>query len=250
MNTAQKAFFKVYYSLVEKDFLSKHLIGKELTEWKFQRYMNDYLSTAISLDRNIGRIMDYLDRNHLTNNTLLVYTSDQGFYLGEHGWFDKRFMYEESFKTPLLMRYPGVIKLGSKFDDLVVNIDFAPTFLDAAHVKVPQEIQGKSILPLLSKGNTKWRKGVYYHYYEYGEHSVIPHFGIRTSHYKLIRFYQAADKWELYDLKDDPQEMNNIYGKPGYEKITLSLKAGLTQLINQYQDQEAGDILRKEENRK
>lgn len=245
MDSLQRAKFDAYYKPIEQNFQSKNLIGKALTEWKFQHYMRDYLTTAYSLDKNIGRIMDYLDKHKLTDNTLIVYTSDQGFYLGEHGWFDKRFMYEESFKTPLVMRYPGIVKPGLINNDLVANIDFAPTFLDAAHVPIPAAIQGKSILALFQNPKKALRKGVYYHYYEYGEHSVIPHFGMRTERYKLIRFYQVKDNWELFDLVTDKHEMNNVYGKKGYGKITGELKKQLAGLIKQYDDKEAEVIMKK-----
>ena len=246
MDSLQRAKFDAYYKPIEKDFQTKNLTGKALTEWKFQHYMRDYLTTAYSLDKNIGRVMDYLDQNNLTNNTLIIYTSDQGFYLGEHGWFDKRFMYEESFKTPLVMRYPGVVKPGSINNDLVANIDFAPTFLDAAHVPIPAEYRANRCYHCSKPRRKILRKGVYYHYYEYGEHSVIPHFGIRTVRYKLIRFYQVKDNWELFDLANDKHEMNNIYGKKGYEKITAELKKQLSDLIKQYDDKEAEAILEKE----
>ena len=175
--------------------------------------MHDYLRVIHSVDRNIGIVLDYLEKNDLLDNTLIVYTSDQGFYMGEHGWFDKRFMYEESFRTPLLMRLPG----GKKGDipQLVQNIDYAPTFLELAGVPIPADIQGESLLPLL-KGERpeNWRNSLYYHYYEYpAEHSVKRHYGVRDDRYKLIHFYNDIDVWELYDLQEDPHEMNT-YGKP------------------------------------
>lgn len=239
----QRAKFDAYYKPIEEDFLKRNLKGKALIEWKYQRYMHDYVSTAVSLDNSIGELMDYLDKNGLRENTVVMYTSDQGFYLGEHGWFDKRFMYEESFKTPLIIRYPPMVKPGTKNNDLVQNIDFAPTFLDLANVPIPAAIQGESLLPLLQKKVTKkWRDYVYYHYYEWGEHSVIPHFGIKTKRYKLIRFYQIKDNWELYDLSKDPKEMDNIYGKKGTEKVTKMLKEKLSKAITKYEDKEAEKV--------
>ena len=239
----QRAKFDAYYKPIEEDFLKRNLTGKALAEWKFQRYMHDYVSTAVSLDNSIGELMDYLDKNGLRENTVVMYTSDQGFYLGEHGWFDKRFMYEESFKTPLIIRYPPMVKPGAKNNDLVQNIDFAPTFLDLANVVIPATIQGESFLPLLQKKVTKkWRDYVYYHYYEWGEHAVIPHFGIKTKRYKLIRFYQIKDNWELYDLSKDPKEMNNIYDKKGTEKATKMLKEKLSKAITKYEDKEAEKV--------
>ncbi|MES2646035.1 MAG: sulfatase [Bacteroidota bacterium] len=244
MNATQRAAFDAYYQSVYKDFKSRNLSGNALTEWKYQRYIKDYLSTAASLDRNIGRTLDYLDRNGLKNNTLVIYLSDQGFYLGEHGWFDKRFMYEESFRTPLVMRYPGSIRPGIGNDNFVMNIDIAPTVLEAAGVAIPADIQGESMLPLLKEKN-KGRKALYYHYYENGEHSVSPHFGIRTNKYKLIRFYKRLDDWELYDLKKDPHEMQNLYGKKEYKKVSLDLHKKLLELVNKYEDEDARAMLKK-----
>lgn len=236
----QKEKWDAYYNGVERDFNQRTLSGKALTEWKFQRYMRDYLSTARSLDRNIGRLLDYLEQNGLKENTIVVYTSDQGFYLGEHRWFDKRFMYEESMRMPLVMRYPGKVNPGTDISEMVVNIDFAPTLLSIAGAELPPAIQGQSFLPLLEGQKNNWRDAVYYHYYEYpDEHKVMPHFGIRTKRHKLIRFYGDGDFWELYDLEKDPQEMRNLYGKRQYEKLTGELKASLTALIRDYNDREA-----------
>ncbi|MGC1240087.1 MAG: sulfatase [Chryseosolibacter sp.] len=236
----QKLKWDAYYSKIEKQFKEKKLSGKALTEWKYQRYMRDYLSTAVSLDRNIGRLLDYLDQNGLTENTIVIYTSDQGFYMGEHRWFDKRFMYEESMRMPLLMRYPKKIKAGTEVHDMVVNIDYAPTLLSIGGAKIPDAIKGKSFLPLLEGKKKNWRDAVYYHYYEYpDEHRVMPHFGIRTKRYKLIRFYGDGDFWELYDLEKDPAEMQNVYGQAAYGALTKGLKEDLRALINQYDDKEA-----------
>jgi len=243
MNAAQRTKFDAYYGPIEQDFKSKNLSGKALIEWKYQHYMRDYLSTAASLDRNIGRTLDYLDQHHLTDNTIVIYVSDQGFYLGEHGWFDKRWIYEESFRTPMVMRYPGVIKKGTVSKDFVMNLDIAPTILNAAGVAIPKDMQGENFLPVVTK-KAKGREAMYYHYYENGEHSVSPHFGIRTKRYKLIRFYQRVNSWELYDLQKDPNEMNNLFGKKGHEKITLELRKQLEGLIDQYEDEDAKKILR------
>jgi arylsulfatase A-like enzyme len=246
MSPAQREQFMAYYDSVYKDFKSKNLSGNALAEWKYQRYMQDYLATAASLDRNIGRTLDYLDNHNLTNNTIVIYVSDQGFFMGEHGWFDKRFMYEESFRTPMVMRYPGVVKAGTVNNNLVMNVDIAPTLLNAAGAKIPDDIQGKSFLPLLKNKKAKGRDAMYYHYYENGEHSVSPHFGISTGRYKLIRFYTRIKAWELYDLKKDKSEMANIYGQKGYEKITAELKKRLSELIAEYEDAEAKKILQSE----
>jgi arylsulfatase A-like enzyme len=184
-----------------------------------------------------------LDKHDLAKNTIVIYVSDQGFYMGEHGWFDKRFMYEESFRTPMVMRYPGVIKSGTINNQMVMNLDLGPTILDAAGIKIPNDMQGKSFLPLVKGSSQKGRNAMYYHYYEYGEHAVSPHFGISTGRYKLIRFYTRVNSWELFDLEKDPSEMLNIYGKKGYEKITVELKKQLAQLIEQYEDMEAKMIM-------
>ncbi|MDB6151545.1 MAG: sulfatase [Chthoniobacter sp.] len=242
MNLAQRAKFDAYYKPIAADFKARNLTGNALTEWKYQRYMKDYLSTAASLDRNIARTLDYLDKHNLTKNTIVIYLSDQGFYMGEHGWFDKRFIYEESFRTPMVMRYPGVIKPGTVNNDFVMNLDIGPTVLQAAGVKIPKDMQGESILPLLQK-NGRGRDVVYYHYYENGEHSVSPHFGIKTKRYKLVRFYKRVSSWELYDLQKDPHEMQNLYGKKGYVKITTDLYRQLLQALNKYEDGDAKQIL-------
>lgn len=245
----KKIFYDYYENNVSKDFDAHHYTGDALIKWKYQRYLKDYLATAKSLDRNIGFLLDYLDKNKLAENTIVIYASDQGFFMGEHGWFDKRFMYEESLRTPMVMRYPGTIAPGTSVNEMIVNIDFAPTLLQAAGVDVPADMQGKSFLPLFKKGNGKgsWRKAMYYHYYEYPEpHRVSPHFGVRTQNYKLIRFYGPANFWELYDLKKDPHEMKNIYDVKGNEKITASLKKQLENLIRQYKDDDAMVIMKKE----
>lgn len=240
MNAEQRTAFNAYYDSVKKAFFSLNLSGNKLAEWKFQRYMKDYLSTVLSLDRNVGRTLDYLDQHGLTDNTLVIYLSDQGFYMGEHGWFDKRFMYEESFRTPLLMRYPAKIKPGTVSNDLVMNIDIAPTVLEVAGVSIPKDMQGKSLLPVFT--NSFQRDAMYYHYYEKGEHNVSPHFGISNGKFKLIRFYDLVNSWELYDLENDPHEMNNIYGEKKYKRVQQEMKEKLWQLIKYYEDEAAKAI--------
>lgn len=234
MSESQRAQWDQYYDPIIRQFKEDKLSGNALAEWKYQRYMKDYLSVIRSVDRNIGRVIDYLRENDLLDNTMIVYTSDQGFYMGEHGWFDKRFMYEESFRTPLVVYLPG----GKKGDipQMVQNIDYAPTILELAHVGVPSDIQGESFLPLLEGKRVKdWRKSLYYHFYEYpGEHSVCRHYGVKTDRYALIHFYNDVDTWELYDLKKDPMQMNNIYGKKGTEKLTRKLKEELKRLEQKY----------------
>ena len=191
--------------------------GKALAEWKYQRYIKDYLGAIASVDDNLGRLMDYLEENGLAENTVIIYSSDQGFFLGEHGWFDKRFMYEEAFRMPLIVRYPKQVKPGSVSKELVQNLDFGPTMLDLAGVQVPADMQGRSLRPLLTQaGAADWRDAVYYHYYEYpAVHQVKRHYGIRTDRYKLMHFYYDIDTWELYDLQEDPNELNNLYGQAG-----------------------------------
>lgn len=242
MNAAQRAKIDAYFKPVEADFNQRKLTGNALTEWKFQRYMRDYLSTAASLDRNIGRTLDYLDKHDLAKNTIVIYLSDQGFYMGEHGWFDKRWIYEESFRTPMVMRYPGLVKAGTVSNNMVMNLDIAPTVLDAAGVAIPKAIQGTSMLPVL-KNKDKGRNALYYHYYENGEHAVSPHFGVRTKRYKLIRFYKRVNGWELYDLQKDPNEIDNKYGQKGYEKITAELRKELDRQILKFEDTDAASVL-------
>ncbi|MBO0934113.1 sulfatase family protein [Fibrella aquatilis] len=240
----QKKIFAAYYDRISREFDEKKLSGKALVEWKYQRYLKDYLSVANSLDRNIGELLNYLDKTGLAKNTVIVYASDQGFYLGEHGWFDKRFIYEESLKTPFVIRYPGVIKPHTHINQLISNIDWAPTLLSLTGTAIPGYIQGKSFLPLLTGAKTNWRKEAYYHYYEFPQpHHVYPHFGIRTEQYTLARFYGPKDFWELYDIKQDPHNLHNLYGAKGYETITADLKRRLTQEIDKYNDKEARALL-------
>lgn len=240
MNEKQKSAWGNHYNSITKDFLEKNLEGDKLYLWKYQRYMRDYLACIRSVDENVGRVLDYLKENGLDENTLVIYTSDQGFYMGEHGWFDKRFMYEQSFRTPLLMRLPKGYNRKGEVSELVQNIDYAPTFLDFAGVEIPPEIQGKSMKPLLIYDkNVEWRDAVYYHYYEFpNEHAVKRHYGIRTDRYKLIHFYNDIDEWELYDLKTDPDEMNNLINSENHTNLIVSLKTELTKLQVLYEDTE------------
>ena len=240
LDPEDRKVYDAFYQPIIDEFYKKNPQGKELAEWKYQRYMRDYAKVLKSFDDNVGRVLDYLKEHDMLKNTLIVYTSDQGFYMGEHGWFDKRFMYEESMRTPLIMRLPDNMAQKAKGDipQMVQNIDYAPTFLELAGAEIPEDIQGVSLLPLL-KGEkpADWRKSLYYHFYEYpAEHMVKRHYGVRTERYKLIHFYNDIDAWELYDLQEDPKEMNNLYGKAGYEKITEELKAELVRLQTQYHD--------------
>ena len=238
MTPEERKVWDHFYDPIIQDFYSRKLSGKELAEWKFQRYMRDYMKVVKSLDDNVGRILDYLDKKGLLENTLIVYTSDQGFYMGEHGWFDKRFMYEESMRTPLIMRLPKDFDKKGDISQLVQNIDYAPTFLDLARVPVPEDMQGISLLPLLKGKNPKnWRKSLYYHFYEYpAEHAVKRHYGVRTDKYKLIHFYNDIDAWELYDLEKDPTEMHNVFDDPEYGKVVDFMNRELVRLQKQYND--------------
>ncbi len=209
----------------------------ELKRWKYQRYMEDYLRCVASVDDNVGRFLDYLDTAGLAENTVVMYTSDQGFFLGDHGWFDKRFMYEESLRMPLLVRFPGEVAPGSVAEAFVQNVDFGPTFLDFAGVAVPEDMQGRSIRPILNgKTPEDWRQSVYYQYFEFpAVHMVRRHYGIRTDRYKLIHFHSGPqeaplDEWELYDLDTDPHELNNLYNAPDRAELIKELTAQLEQL--------------------
>ena len=222
------------------EYRSGGLKGRELVRWKYQQYMRDYLATVLSVDQSIGQMLDYLEKSGELDNTIIVYTSDQGFFLGEHGWFDKRFMYEECQRMPVVVRYPAAIKPGSTTSALSMNVDFAPTFLDFAGVPVPSDIQGRSLRPVMENAGAvpqDWREAVYYHYYEYpAEHSVKRHYGIRTDRFKLIHFYNDIDEWEMYDMVNDPREMHNIYDDPAYAAERLYLHELLDKTQQQYGD--------------
>ncbi len=234
----QRKLWDAYYDEVGRKFKEANLSGRELLEWKYQRYMQDYLRSIASVDDGVGKILDWLDENKLADSTIVVYTSDQGFYLGEHGWYDKRFMYEESLRTPLIARIPGEISGGTTRNEIVLNLDLAPTFLDYAGVEIPEEMQGRSWRDLVTGNDNNWRKSLYYHYYEYphGWHYVKRHYGIRTDRYKLIHFYNDIDAWELYDLENDPGEVNNLYEDPEYAAIQQELEDELKRLRNVYGD--------------
>jgi arylsulfatase A-like enzyme len=232
LTAEQLQAWNAYYGPRNEAFRKANLQGKDLVIWKYNRYMHDYLACVKQVDDSIERILKYLDDNGLADNTIVVYSSDQGFYLGEHGWFDKRWIFEESLRAPLFIRWPGVIKPGSVDKDIVSNIDFAETFLDAAGVPVPPEMQGRSLVPIL-KAETpdNWRKSFYYHYYEYPKpHHVMPHYGVVTERYKLVHFYDDANYWELFDLQKDPDEMLSVYGRPEYKDVTATLTTELHRL--------------------
>jgi arylsulfatase A-like enzyme len=216
---------------------TKTLSGQELKKWKYQKYIKDYLRCIASIDDNVGRLLDYLDQSGLSKNTIVIYTSDQGFFLGDHDWFDKRFMYEESLRMPFLVRYPKLIKAASVNDSMILNVDFAPTFLEYAHLPVPADIQGKSLKPLLEgKRLAGWRHSMYYRYYHYpGDHRVQQHYGVRTERYKLI-YFNRISAWELYDLQKDPKELRNVYEDKGYAPVVKDLKAELNRLRAELDD--------------
>ena len=213
------------------------LTGEALVRWKYQRFMRDYLATVQSVDDSVGRVLAYLDKYGLARNTIVIYSSDQGFFLGDHGLFDKRFMYEESIRMPFLVRWPAAIKAGTRSAAMALNIDFAPTFLDAAHLPIPGDMQGRSLLPVFrGRIPSDWRNAMYYRYYhDPGDHNTRAHYGIRTRTHKLIYFWKK-DQWELFDLVNDPYELHNLYGEPGLEALTAQLKQQLTQLKRDLHD--------------
>ncbi len=235
----QHAAWEAAYGARNERFYERYrtgrLQGRDLTRWKYQQFMEDYLRTVASMDDNIGRLLDYLEENGLAENTIVVYSSDQGFFLGENGWFDKRWMYEESLRIPLIVRWPGVVEPGSENTDLVLNLDFAETFLDIAGAQIPEAMQGHSLVPLL-EGETpeNWRAAMYYHYYEGGGHGVPRHDGVRTERYKLIHFY-TLDQWELFDLEKDPDELRSVYGDPAYRDVARRMKQKLRELREEYE---------------
>ncbi|MCB9384446.1 MAG: sulfatase [Bryobacterales bacterium] len=234
MTPEQRKAWDAIYEPKNAAFKAANLQGRELVRWKYQRYIKDYLRSIQSVDDSVGRVLRWLDVTGLAENTVVIYSSDQGFYLGEHGWFDKRWMYEESLRTPLLARWPGVIEPGRENKDLVSNVDFAETFLDIAGVEAPKDMQGRSLVPIF-RGNTPtdWRTSFYYHYYEgppmQAAHNVARHYGVRTGRYKLIHYYIDGE-WELFDLERDPHEMHSFYGDPKYAKVQADLKLELERL--------------------
>ncbi len=235
MNDRQRADWDAVYGPIAESFNAARPAGRELVRWKYQRYMQDYLGSIRSLDDNLGRLLAYLEASGLAGNTVVVYSSDQGFYLGEHGWFDKRWMYEESFRTPLIVRWPGVTTAGSRDRHLVQNLDFAQTFLEIAGATAPAAMQGRSLVPLLrGERPADWRDALYYHYYEFpGVHAVQRHYGVRTDRYKLIHYYQLGE-WELFDLQTDPRELRSVHSDPAYAVVRAQLERRLGELRKQY----------------
>lgn len=213
------------------------LTGEALARWKYQRYMQDYLACVQSVDDAVGRVLDSIKRAGLERDTVVVYTSDQGFFLGDHGLYDKRFMYEASLRTPLLVRWPAAVRPRSASDLMALNVDYAPTFLELAGLTVPAEMQGRSLLPILrSEKPSGWRQSMYYRYYhDPGDHNTRAHYGVRTRRHKLIHFWRK-DQWELFDLQKDPLELRNLYGRPGQEKLTAELKDELARLKSELRD--------------
>lgn len=236
MTAEQRTIWDAYYDPRNKEFRKQHLQGDDLIRWKYQRYLHDYFAVIQSVDDSVGKLLDYLKESGLDKNTIVVYTSDQGFFLGEHGWFDKRWIFEESLRTPLLVRWPGVTKPGSVSDTIVSNLDYGETILDACGVQPPAEMQGRSMRPVL-EGQTPadWRKAFYYHYYEHpGPHNVARQYGVITDQYKLVYFYEPdMNYWELFDLKTDPHELKSVYDDPNYAQARKNLHGQLDELRKQ-----------------
>ena len=233
MTDEQRQGWDAYYEPRNAKFRAANLTGKDLVRWRYQRYMHDYTATLRAVDESVGRVLDYLAKEGLADNTIVVYSSDQGFYLGEHGWFDKRWIFEESARTPLLVRWPGVTKGGSTSKDIVSNLDFAETFLDAAGVPVPAEMQGRSFRPILAgKRPADWRTSFYYQYFEWPQpHRVRPHYGVITDRYKLVHFFGTADDyWALYDREKDPHELRDVLRDPAYARTKIELEKELARL--------------------
>jgi len=237
MTPAQLKQWHAAYEPKNEAFRKANLSGKDLVRWKYQRYIKNYLRCIKGVDDSLGRLMSHLKESGLDKNTIVIYSSDQGFYLGDHGWYDKRWMYEESLKMPFVIKWPGVTKPGSVNEDLIQNLDYGETFLDIAGAEIPSDMQGRSLVRLL-KGEKPddWRNAVYYHYHEYPSvHMVARHNGVRTQRYKLIRYYQF-DEWEFFDLKNDPDEQNNLYGDSQHAETIARLKARLEELRRHYKD--------------
>ncbi len=244
MTPPQRLAWDAVYGPMNEEFKENYanMSQQDLMRWRYQRYMQDYLGSIAAVDEGVGEVLDYLEAEGLDENTLIVYTSDQGFYLGEHGWFDKRFIYEESFKMPLMMQWNGIIPQGHVRTEMVQNLDFAQTLLEAAGLPAPADMQGVSLLPLMKGEDVDFRDAVYYHYYEYpAVHMVKRHYGIVTEEYKLAHFYYDVDEWELYDRKKDPQELTNVYEKPEYASVVEDLKKRLAELRVKYKDSEELD---------
>lgn len=229
--------WRAAYGPKDEAFHAANLQGQELVRWKYQRYAKNYLRSVKGVDESVGRLMSELEERGLSENTVVIYCSDQGFYIGDHGWYDKRWMYEESLKMPFIVKWPGVTQPGSRNPLMIQNLDYAETFLEMAGARIPSDMQGASLVPLLrGEEPANWRKSIYYHYYEYPSVHMVPrHYGIRTERYKLMRFYQF-DEWEFYDLKTDPDELLNLYTDPRYSSDVERLKRELDALQERYED--------------
>ncbi len=240
LDETQKKAWEAAFGPKREAFKKAGLAGEALVRWKYRRYLQDYLGCVAAVDESVGRVLDCLDKSGLARNTLVIYTSDQGFFLGEHGWFDKRFMYEEALRMPLVMRLPGRLPAGTVNNDIITNVDFAPTFHDLAGLIKSPAMQGRSFLPLVTGRRVSgWPKSAYYHYYEFpAVHMVKRHYGVRTGRYKLIHFYYDIDAWELYDLAKDPHELRNVYADPAYAEVGRDLEAELARLQKLYGDSE------------
>ena len=240
LDPKQLAAWDEVYDPIINEFKKKNPTGDDLVRFKYQRYLQDYLACIAGVDKSVGEVLDFLKENGMDKNTIVIYSSDQGFYLGEHGWFDKRWMLEQSYRTPLLIQWPGIIKPGSVNNDMVSNLDFAETFLDIAGVKKPSDMQGESMVPLLEGKINGWkRESVYYHYYEFPSvHMVKRHYAIVTKAYKLIHFYHDVNEWELIDRQNDPQELKNEYNNPKYADVVEKLKKELVAIRQKYGDSE------------
>lgn len=238
MTPGQLKAWRAAYGPKDEAFHRMKLTGKDLVRWKYQRYAKNYLRCIKGVDESIGRLQATLQELGLDENTIVIYSSDQGFYVGDHGWYDKRWMYEESLKMPFIIKWPGVVTPGARNTHMIQNLDYAQTFLDIADASIPGDMQGSSMLPLLRGRNPDdWRTSIYYHYYEFPSVHMVPrHYGIRTKRHKLMHFYQFGDEWELYDLEKDPEELTNLYGQPGQDGITADLKRQLNELRESYQD--------------
>jgi arylsulfatase A-like enzyme len=235
LTTAQRALWDSAYEKENSAFRAAGLTGAAVTRWKYQRFIADYSRVVASIDAQVGRVLDAIDKAGLSSKTLVIYSSDQGFFLGDHGWFDKRWMYEESLRTPLIVRWPGVVPRGSVNRDLVTNLDLAETFLDVAGVPQPGSMQGRTLAPLLRGEKPKdWRHAIYYQYFEYpGWHSVRRQYGVRTQRYKLVHYYEV-NEWELFDLDRDPRELRSVYRQQGYAGVVRDLKETLASLRREY----------------
>lgn len=237
MTSDQKDVWNAHFGPRNQSMLSEFRAGKlshrDLVQWKYQRYMSNYLSTIKGVDENVGRVLDYLEEQGLSKNTIVIYSSDQGFYLGEHGWYDKRWMFEPSMRMPFLVRWPGVVTPGSRPAELIQNIDYAPTFLEIAGVGIAPEIQGRSLVPLMRGTASEWRHSLYYTYYEFGEHAVPRHFGVRTESHKLM-FFPESKEWNMFDLKQDPNEMKSVYNEAKYQRVREELVSEFHRLRIQY----------------